>query len=680
MSMLSKFKSAFLILFLIIIAFNINIYSLHNTSLKCTLPKSKFLWNAEKISLINIIKQISKLTCKNYIIPIRLEKTTNISIILQDPINMLDAESIFINVLKTHGLIRFKSKEQNYYSIINVNNATLNTFNNIYFFKSQKSSIFEDSTNTEYQSTIIYSSKNININVIYNLIKVLISKLGNVNCLNKKYVIIRDKTSQVKLILKALRNINKLEHIYILHFQTQNICGKLMQKIINKLYVLGFFNHYIYHKNNIYEFNSYKNKIKHNHNKLKCISKIIIFYNKNICFLRGNKKFLNKLRVLIHHIDNSLIPIKKNIIKVFSICDSNAKDIIKVLHDIFINNNNFQYYKHLYISICEKNNSIIICSSVSSLKVIGKLIKKIQNQRKQIHIEASILDISITSSNENHWDFINIFNYKGKNSIYKNLSFFFANSNGQKLIKKHNFSTRNRPKQDTISSKDNIKFISDLVGNFGLNIPKIRITNQLFINDFISLFKSHETCSDIKIIASPSLTTVNHKKAEISVGEKIPTIGSLSGQTSRHDTSSLSIPHVKYEDISLKFIATPHIKDNNIIYIDIEQENNEIGENIPLYNNFTQSSIKTKRIKTSICIMNKQTIVIGGLVNEKTIKTKKNIPILSDMPFIKHFCQNQNNMKRKSSLVLLITPTIINTNSSLIKKYKIDKIKQIVNQ
>lgn len=657
----------------------IYVHSFNSTSFKCVIPQSKFLWNAEKINLTNIIKQISKLTCRNYIVPIRIEKITNITIMLQEPISISDAESIFINILKTHGLTRIKNKKNSYYKIINKNDASLRAFSDISFFNNFNKNLLNKSITLQYMSTIIYSPKNINIDVAYNLIKVFISKSGNVNYLDKKYIIIKDKQLQIKLMLKALKKINKREHKHLLHFQTKHIYSKTMQKIINKLHVLGFFNNYIYYRDTISTFDIHKNHIKDQYQLSKKISKIVLFSYQNTCFIKGNARFLKKIQMLIDYIDTSLIPIKTNIIKVFNIYNNDAKDVIKILYDIFINNNNFKNYRYLCTSICEKNNSIIIFGSKKSLGVVSKLIRKIQSQKKQIHIEASILDISITSSNERQWDFVNIFNYKDNNNTHENLSFFFANSNGQKLIKSNHDTSLNKKKEHGNSNKSNKNFMQSLVGNFGLNIPKIKITNNLFLNDFTSLFKSHETYSDIKIIASPSLTTMNHKKAEISVGEKIPTISSLSNQTPGRDSNSLSIPHVKYEDISLRFIATPHIKDQNIIYIDIEQENNEIGENIPLYNNFTQRSIKTKRIKTSICTINKQTIVIGGLINEKTIKTKKNIPILSDMPFIKFFFEDQNNVKRKSNLVLLITPTIIDAKNSLTKKYKINKTKKFIN-
>jgi general secretion pathway protein D len=184
--------------------------------------------------------------------------------------------------------------------------------------------------------------------------------------------------------------------------------------------------------------------------------------------------------------------------------------------------------------------------------------------------------------------------------------------------------------------------------------------------DLNSAIKSNETYSDIKIIASPSLTTINHKKAEISVGERVPMISTLANQTSQSDQNNV-IPHVKYEDIILKFSVEPHIKKNGMIYIDIEQENNEIGENIPIYNNFTQSAIKTKKIKTSVCILNNQTLIIGGLINEKIIKTEKRIPILSDLPILGHLFQDSNTIKRKSNLILMITPTII-TNKECSKR------------
>lgn len=78
--------------------------------------------------------------------------------------------------------------------------------------------------------------------------------------------------------------------------------------------------------------------------------------------------------------------------------------------------------------------------------------------------------------------------------------------------------------------------------------------------------------------------------------------------------------------------------------------------------------------------MNKQTIIIGGLINEKSIKTENHIPILSDIPILGYFFKDQNNINRKSNLILMISPFILDNTNSCRKDHAIKKIKKTYNR
>ena len=98
-----KHITPFLLFSLLVFYFlPINAYGTHH-KLYCEIPKSRFLWNANNSSLINVTKQISKLTCKNYIFPQYFDKQNKISIIFQKPITLNDAEKLFINLLMHYG-------------------------------------------------------------------------------------------------------------------------------------------------------------------------------------------------------------------------------------------------------------------------------------------------------------------------------------------------------------------------------------------------------------------------------------------------------------------------------------------------------------------------------------------------------------------------------------------------
>jgi general secretion pathway protein D len=54
-----------------------------------------------------------------------------------------------------------------------------------------------------------------------------------------------------------------------------------------------------------------------------------------------------------------------------------------------------------------------------------------------------------------------------------------------------------------------------------------------------------------------------------------------------------------------------------------------------------------------------QTIVLGGLITENVARVKDRVPILGDVPFVGRLFRNESNQTQKKSLIIFVTPTII---------------------
>ena len=673
-----KYKSnIIIIIFILLINFSFSNLSpslLYANNI-CTIPEEKFIWNIDKINLVTMIKQISKLTCKNYIIPKTIKNLNKISIISHKPISLLHAESIFLHILEINGFSRLK--EHNYYKIIKLNKqyiyAPILKFNNI---NNKLSSQSDDQI-----IILIYSPKYIAIESAYNLSKILLSNFGNINFIDNDFLLLQDSLKNIKRITYALNKIdNRKEKNKINIINLKYIKAEYIQKQINKLKSSGFFNNKI---------NS--NNINSSTTKTSDSNKIIFLNNKtNKLLFLGNKYILKKIKKIVNILDVPNLNNNKKI-EIYRLYNSKAIDIANILLQLltenkFINNKDkIKSNLNLIISIHEESNSIIVFAKPKEINLIKKIIVRLDSNRPQIHVEAEILDVSITTSNTTNWNFFSGFAYKPNNNILNDFIFFIANSRGQQKIA--NFST-----DKNINNKKNIFFSKNYlkrkitknnkiknnfnknIGNFTFRGPISNISNTL-IPSINGILNTNNTYSDINIIASPSLTTMDNQKAEILVGEKIPTIGTISHQSEGNQQKILSIPQIKYEDVNLRLSIKPNIRKDNTVYIEIEQENNEIGENIPLFNNFTQRSIRTKSLKTIICATNKQTVIIGGLINEKSIKTEKKTPVLGDIPLVGRLFKEYNTIKRKSNLIIMITPTIIRNSNDFTKLYS-RKIKE----
>lgn len=156
-----------------------------------------------------------------------------------------------------------------------------------------------------------------------------------------------------------------------------------------------------------------------------------------------------------------------------------------------------------------------------------------------------------------------------------------------------------------------------------------------------------------KIISSPTMMTLSGKRAELSVGGQVPVKTSISNQ-------STVTEGFEYKDYGLQIYITPEVTVNGHINMnmklmisDLNYGNTRDGNNniVPEFYNRTADC--------NVDCINNQTIVISGLMRNKTNKSNEKIPILSRLPGIGRFFNNRINKNQKTELLIMLTPHLI---------------------
>jgi general secretion pathway protein D len=68
---------------------------------------------------------------------------------------------------------------------------------------------------------------------------------------------------------------------------------------------------------------------------------------------------------------------------------------------------------------------------------------------------------------------------------------------------------------------------------------------------------------------------------------------------------------------------------------------------------------RLRQVATSAMVWDGQTIALGGLIAENTIKQKDKVPVLGDLPLVGRFFRSESNNSQKKNLVIFVTPTLI---------------------
>ena len=190
------------------------------------------------------------------------------------------------------------------------------------------------------------------------------------------------------------------------------------------------------------------------------------------------------------------------------------------------------------------------------------------------------------------------------------------------------------------------KYLKNAVARlFNGNIPAI--LNDLD-DDFFGILRFLETQDKAKVLAQPSILTLNGNKASIDVSEtqyfKVET-GVGENHTSRFQPIKFGIQLDIVPWISQSGQITAEITPN---VSNSEKTNNEGYPNV-----------STRSINTTVRLNDGQTLILGGLIKNQETNFHYKIPFLGDLPLLGPLFRNSGKTRSKSNLIVFITPHIV---------------------
>jgi general secretion pathway protein D len=177
---------------------------------------------------------------------------------------------------------------------------------------------------------------------------------------------------------------------------------------------------------------------------------------------------------------------------------------------------------------------------------------------------------------------------------------------------------------------------------------------------FLAALNALASENRVNVLSNPSIMTAENRKAVINVSTSVPIVTSQQVPVAAGGFTGNSITQtVEYRDAGIILTVTPRIGEQGTVALDVKQEVNEVGENEPPPIN---SPRFTKReAETSVVLLNNQTLVLGGLIQNKRTRIHIGVPWLSRIPILGYLFGSVENKIEKTELLLLITPRTVGT-------------------
>jgi type IV pilus secretin PilQ/predicted competence protein len=162
-----------------------------------------------------------------------------------------------------------------------------------------------------------------------------------------------------------------------------------------------------------------------------------------------------------------------------------------------------------------------------------------------------------------------------------------------------------------------------------------------------------ESSSESHVIASPRVVAMNNQVATINVGSNIP----IPNYERSSETGSMEITGYAEVKIGVELKVRPTINHDKFISMDLQPKVSEItGWTGP--NN--ERPITSERTATTKAIVrNGETVVLGGMLKEKTTDAISGVPFLNKIPVLKYLFGSKRTTVEKIDLLIFITPTIM---------------------
>jgi general secretion pathway protein D len=148
---------------------------------------------------------------------------------------------------------------------------------------------------------------------------------------------------------------------------------------------------------------------------------------------------------------------------------------------------------------------------------------------------------------------------------------------------------------------------------------------------------------------------LNNQTATLQVGDRVPIITAQAVSTTSGDAPIVN--SVSYEDTGVILKVTPRVNRGGMVMMDISQEVS--GVSTTSASPVPSPTIQQRKITSSVAVQDGETVVLGGLISDSRTQSKNGVPFLQDVPVLGNLFRDTGNNARRTELIVLITPHVV---------------------
>ncbi len=338
----------------------------------------------------------------------------------------------------------------------------------------------------------------------------------------------------------------------------------------------------------------------------------------------GTNKNLISLSNIINKFDNvDAQPLKST--EVIPLKNTESKDVLKVVTQILKAKKKTSPANQTVVVAEPNTNSIVVSGVQEDIDDVRQMLYELDKEQRQVFVKARIIEVSQDMSE--------------KIGAKYGLQAGKANSNGLYTLAMG-------------MGGPSLAFVPSALG---IEMPELKSGLALGASiDFLT------TNGAAKVVSEPSILCLNNKESKIYVGQTQSIVTSAKTKDNKADYSTNTYSR---EDIGLTLKIKPRISNDGKVTLEADTT---IEDVVNASSEQAGMPTTTKRqVTTRAIVKNGESVIVGGLIRDKSSTAKSKVPLLGDIPVVGEVFKHNYDTGDNINIVIVLTPYIIETSENL---------------
>lgn len=263
------------------------------------------------------------------------------------------------------------------------------------------------------------------------------------------------------------------------------------------------------------------------------------------------------------------------------------------------------------VGVDKDTNTLIISTSPARWVQIQRILGEIDRTPRQILIEASILEVTLTKDTQFGVDW-------------------------------------------TVLSKDlTVGSVSNAAGTVTATFPGFSAT---YLNGSVKAsISALGSLTSVEVVSAPKIIALDNKTARLEVGDQVPVV-TQSAQSQVSSNAPL-VSSVDYRSTGVILNVTPRVTGEDQLVLEVEQEVSNVSKTVT--SGIDSPTIQQRRFESTLVMHDGGLVALGGLISSSKTSGNSGVPYLKDVPVVGALFRSTSRDSSRSELIVLLTAKII---------------------